>query len=169
MDFPDLALPRAGGGTVSRADLSGRQLDFEGAYGNRKHKANFFANYSIKEGTLKGWSTGLGARYLSPITAGRVSSGPGQPLLASNQQQGVGNNGPTVYGDDSFSVDGMLRYQTRLNLLGRPTRLSVQLNVRNLLDERGIEERRYKSDGKTLDRFVLLDPREVTLSATVRY
>jgi iron complex outermembrane receptor protein len=154
---------------VNRADLSGRQLDFEGAYGNRKHKANFFANYSIKEGALKGWSTGLGARYLSPITAGRVSSGPGQPLLASNQQQGVGNNGPTVYGDDSFSVDGMLRYQTRLNLLGRPTRLSVQLNVRNLLDERGIEERRYKSDGKTLDRFVLLDPREVTLSATVRY
>jgi hypothetical protein len=24
MDFPDLALPRAGGGTVSRVDLSGR-------------------------------------------------------------------------------------------------------------------------------------------------
>jgi len=63
----------------------------------------------------------------------------------------------------------MLRYQTRLNLLGRNTRVSVQLNARNLLDDHDIEIRRYKSDGLTLGRFSLTEPREITLSTTVRY
>jgi outer membrane receptor protein involved in Fe transport len=151
------------------ADLDGRTLDFAGAYGNRNHKANFFANYTFKDGQFKGWSAGLGGRYLSPIVAGRVVTGPGTPPANSAGANGVGVNGPVVYGSDNLRFDAMLRYQTRLTLFGRNTRLSLQLNVRNLLDDHDIEIRRYKTDGVTLQSFVLTDPREFTVATTLRF
>lgn len=148
------------------ADLDGRTLDSAGAYGNRNHKANFFANYIFKDARFRGWSVGLGGRYLSPIVAGRVVTAPGTPPANSAGANGVGVNGPVVYGSDNLRFDTMLRYQTRL---GRNTRLSLQLNVRNLLDDHAIEIRRYKTDGGTLQSFVLTDPREFTLSTTPRF
>jgi hypothetical protein len=63
----------------------------------------------------------------------------------------------------------MLRYQSRGQLLGRNVRASFQLNVRNLLDDHAIEVRRHKTDGLTLDRFVFTEPRELTLSTTLRF
>jgi hypothetical protein len=63
----------------------------------------------------------------------------------------------------------MLRYAPRVGWLGRNGRWSLQLNVRNLLDEHEISIRRYKTDGVTLDRFALTDPREIVLSSTVRF
>ncbi len=154
---------------TQRSDLDGRRLDFEGAYGNRKHKANFFVNYSFKDELFKGWSAGFGGRYLSPIVAGRVSTQPGLPPSGSGSNTGVGFNGPVVYGDDSIRFDAMLRYQARGKVFGRNVRASFQLNVRNLLDDHDIEIRRQKTDGITLDRFVLTEPREITLSTTLRF
>ena len=154
---------------TNRADLDGRSLDFAGAYGNRKHKANLFANYTFKDSWLKGWSAGLGARYLSPIVAGRVVTGPGTPPANSAGANGVGVNGPVVYGSANLRFDAMLRYQTRLAPFGRNTRVSVQLNVRNALDKHDIEIRRYKTDGVTLQSFALTDPREFTVSTTLRF
>jgi hypothetical protein len=154
---------------LNRTDLDGRRLDFEGAYGNRKHKANFFANYTFKDTLFKGWSAGFGGRYLSPIVAGRVSTQPGLPPLGSGVNTGVGFNGGIKYGDPSLRFDGMLRYQSRGQLLGRNVRASFQLNVRNLLDDHAIEVRRHKTDGLTLDRFVFTEPREITLSTTLRF
>ena len=150
------------------ADLDSRTLDLATGYGNRNHKANLFANYTFK-GEFKGWSAGLGARYLSPITAGRISTGPGMPPLGSAQANPGGIDGPIVYGSDNFRIDAMLRYQMRLALLGRNTRVSLQLNVRNLLDEHAIDIRRYRTDGITLQSFALTDPRELTLSTTLRF
>lgn len=154
---------------LNRSDLDGRRLDFEGAYGNRKHKANFFANYTFKGSFLRGWSAGFGGRYLSPIVAGRVSTQPGLPPQGSGSNTGVGFNGGIKYGDDSLRFDGMLRYQTRGTLSGRNLRASFQVNVRNVLNEHDIEIRRHKTDGITLDRFSLTDPREITLSTTLRF
>jgi hypothetical protein len=139
---------------VNRADLDGRRLDFEGAFGNRAHKANFFVNYTFKQPRFAGWSAGFGGRYLSPIVTGRASTPVGVPPVSSG-----GNPG----------VDAMLRYQLRGKLLGRNVRASFQLNVRNLLDDHGIERRRFRSDGLTLERFVFTDPRELTLSTTLRF
>jgi iron complex outermembrane receptor protein len=154
---------------AQRADLDGRRLDFEGAYGNRKHKANFFVNYTFKDELFKGWSAGFGGRYLSPIVAGRVSTQPGLPPQGSGSNTGVGFNGPVVYGDDSLRFDAMLRYQARGKFFGRNVRASFQVNVRNLLDDHDIEIRRQKTDGITLDRFVLTEPREITMSTTLRF
>ncbi len=154
---------------VNRSDLDGRRLDFEGAFGNRKHKANFFANYSFKSSWLKGWSAGFGGRYLSPIVAGRVSTDPSAPPVGSGSNTGVGFNGGIKYGDDSLRFDAMLRYQVRRTVFGRNVRASFQVNARNLLDDHDIEIRRHKTDGVTLDRFSLTDPREVTLSTTLRF
>lgn len=154
---------------LNRSDLDGRRLDFEGAYGNRKHKANIFVNYTFKSPLFRGWSTGFGVRYLSPMVAGRVSTDPALPPLDSGASPGVGFNGPVVYGDDSLRFDGMLRYQTRSTVFGRALRTSFQLNIRNLADDHGIEVRRHKTDGRTLDRFALTDPREITLSVTLRH
>lgn len=154
---------------TNRSDLDGRRLDFEGAYGNRKHKANFFANYTFKDAVFRGWSAGFGGRYLSPIVAGRVSTQPGLPPQGSGSNTGVGYNGGIKYGDDSLRFDAMLRYQARGAFLGRNVRATFQLNVRNLLDEHDIEVRRHKTDGLTLDRFALTDPRELTLSTTLRF
>ncbi|MBI5693115.1 MAG: hypothetical protein HZC55_23815 [Verrucomicrobia bacterium] len=154
---------------TNRSDLDGRRLDFEGAFGNRKHKANFFANYTWRQGTFKGWSAGLGGRYLSPILTGRVSTGPDQPPQGSGSNTGVGINGPQVYGSDSLLFDGMLRYQVQGAFFGRRVRAHFQLNIRNLCNDHGLELRRFKSDGVTLDRFALTDPRELTLSTTLRF
>lgn len=154
---------------VNRSDLDGRRLDFEGAYGNRKHKANFFANYTFKDETFKGWSAGFGGRYLSPIVAGRISTQPGLPPQGSGSNTGVGVNGGIKYGDDSLRFDAMLHYQMRGAFLGRNVRASFQLNVRNLLDDHDIEVRRHKTDGLTLDRFVFTDPRDIQLSTTLRF
>ncbi|MEN9634694.1 MAG: hypothetical protein RL077_3098 [Verrucomicrobiota bacterium] len=154
---------------TNRSDLDGRRLDFEGAYGNRKHKANFFANYTFKDAVFKGWSAGFGGRYLSPIVAGRISTQPGLPPQGSGSNTGVGVNGGIKYGDDSLRFDAMLRYQTRGAIFGRNVRASFQFNVRNLLDEHDIEVRRHKTDGLTLDRFVFTDPRELQLSTTLRF
>ncbi len=154
---------------TNRSDLDGRRLDFEGAYGNRKHKANFFANYTFKDSIFKGWSAGFGGRYLSPIVAGRVSTQPGLPPQGSGSNTGVGVNGPVRYGNDSLRFDGMLRYQARGAFFGRNVRATFQLNVKNLLDDHDIEVRRHKTDGITLDRFVFTEPREITLSTTLRF
>ena len=150
-------------------DLDVRRLDFEGAYGNRAHKANFFANYNFKTGPLRAWSAGLGGRYLSPIFAGRVATAPGvAPSIAAG---GVANDihGPDVFGNPSLLFDAMLRWQGTPKFLGRTHRVSVQCNVRNLLDDQAISLRRFKTDGVTLDRWALSDPREIVLSTTLRY
>jgi hypothetical protein len=110
------------------------------------------------------------ARYLSPIIAGRVATAPRQPPLGSAANTGVEINGPTRYGSDCLLFDGgMLRHEVRKKLLARDVRASFQLNIRKLLDDHDIEIRRYKSDGITLDHFLLTAPREIPLSTTIRF
>ncbi len=74
-----------------------------------------------------------------------------------------------MFGNDSLLFDAMLRWQGTARLLGRNHRLAVQCNVRNVLDDHAISLRRFKTDGVTLDRWALTDPREIVLSATVRF
>jgi hypothetical protein len=63
----------------------------------------------------------------------------------------------------------MVRWQSTARFLGRSQRVSFQCNVRNLLDDQSISLRRYKTDGITLDRWALTDPREIVFSTTLRF
>ena len=150
-------------------DLDVRRFDFEGAYGNRPHKANFFANYSFKSGALRAWSAGLGGRYQSRIYAGRVATAPGVPPSIAAGAVANDIHGPDVFGNDSLLFDAMLRWQGSGNFLGRNVRVSAQCNLRNLLDDQSISLRRFKTDGVTLDRWALTDPREIVFSTTLRF
>lgn len=150
-------------------DLDVRRLDFEGAYGNRPHKANFFANYNFRTGPLRAWSAGLGGRYQSRIYAGRVATAPGVPPSIAAGAVANDIRGPDVFGNDSLLFDAMLRWQGSSGFPGRNQRLSVQCNVRNLLDDQSISLRRFKTDGVTLDRWALTDPREIVFSTTLRF
>jgi hypothetical protein len=152
-------------------DLDGRKADFESAFGNRKHKANFFGTYAFKEGWLRGASAGLGARYLSGAVIGRVITAPGSPIRTAGQGgtgPGDGSQEP-VYSADSLEFDAMARYQTRWKAFGLKTSVSFQLNIRNLLDQQKVQITRYKSNGSTVDRFSLYTPREFTLSARLGF
>jgi outer membrane receptor protein involved in Fe transport len=152
-------------------DLDGRKADFESAFGNRKHKANFFGTYAFKEGRLRGTSAGLGARYLSGAKIGRVITAPGSTIRTA----GAGGTGPgdgsqeSVYSQDSLEFDAMARYAFRPKLGRFSAAVSFQLNVRNLLDRQKIQITRYKSNGTTVDRFALYSPREITLSTRVSF
>ncbi len=92
----------------------------------------------------------------------------GVPPQGSGANTGVGINGPAVYGSDSLRFDGMLLYQARGTFFGRNLRASVRLNMKIFLDDHDLELRRFESDGARFGRFVFTDPREITLSTTLR-
>jgi iron complex outermembrane recepter protein len=132
-------------------DLDGRALDFIQASGARKHKASVTGVYNFTEGRLRGWSVGGGGRYQSAMLVGYKPS-----------------TGEEFYGNDTLLIDGMLRYATRLRLMGKNTRLELQLNARNLLDNQEIQIRRTTDNASEVLRWNYLTPRELILTATFK-
>ncbi|MBC7367929.1 MAG: TonB-dependent receptor [Undibacterium sp.] len=99
-------------------DLANRAIDFEQSLGNRKHKADIFGNYPFQRTFLKGAMIGGGARYQSAINADLDTA------RRSHE------------GGDFIIVDAIARYPLRFGFLDRRIRASLQINVRNLLNER---------------------------------
>ncbi len=131
-------------------DLADRSFDFEQSLGNRKHKTNIFGNYTLQGTRLKGLALGGGGRYQSAINAG-----------SNNLNQ-------ILKGSDLLLFDAMARYPLRFSLFDRRIRGSLQVNVRNLLDERDPQILRYTGNGLTIDRVNLQTPREVIFSFTTK-
>ncbi len=132
-------------------DLADRAADFEESLGNRKHKANVFGNYTFQGTPLKGLVLGGGARYQSAINAGSD------------------NLGQKKNGSDFFIVDAMVRYPLRFSVFDRRVRASVQMNVRNLLNERDPQIYRYSGSGLVIDRMNFQSPREVIFSFNAKF
>ncbi len=132
-------------------DLADRSFDFSQALGNRKHKANIFGNYTLQRTRLKGLTVGGGARYQSAMNAG-----------ADNQNV-------MHEGSDLVVVDAMVRYPFRIALFERNIRGSLQLNVRNVLDDTDPLILRYAGDGVTASRVNFQAPREMIFSCTARF
>ncbi|MES2694944.1 MAG: hypothetical protein V4773_15845, partial [Verrucomicrobiota bacterium] len=132
-------------------DLDDRALDFSQASGARKHKASVTGVYNFGEGRLRGWSIGGGARYQSGVLVGYKPS-----------------TGEQFWGNDSLLFDGMLRYVTRLSIMGKRSRVDFQLNVRNLLDDQEIQVRRTTDIPTETLRWNYQTPREIVLSATLK-
>jgi hypothetical protein len=133
-------------------DLDDRSLDFTQASGARKHKASVTSVYSFTDGKLKGWSVGGGGRYQSAMLVGYKPS-----------------TGEQFYGNDSFLVDAMVRYATRLSIMGKPRRIDLQLNARNLLDNQDLQITRTTDIPTETLRWNFQSPRELVFSATLKF
>lgn len=132
-------------------DIQGRTLDFIQASGARKHKANITGSYSFHDGWLKGWTCGGGLRYQSGAIVGYDTV-----------------TGAEYTGNLSFLVDAMLRYSTRVKF-GRGSRpFSLQLNIRNLLDDQSLIVTRTTDIPTEVIRWNFQQPRQILLTATLK-
>ena len=126
---------------------------YELNYGVRPHKANVFTRYTLSEGRLKGFFIGAGARYQ------------GRAILQRDFDTDTLYRGPSL-----FEMDALLGYSTRLNWGGtNGTRLKLQLNVSNLLNDDDPIVARYNSDFSGIRRVQLVDPRSYRLTATFSF
>jgi iron complex outermembrane recepter protein len=98
--------------------------------GDREWQAKFFNRYEFSQGFLKGVFVGGGIRYQSEPT--------------------IGANPTTVTlfkGESLMEMDALVGYTTRASWFGRNTRMTVQLNVYDLLQRRDYYSLRREVDG----------------------
>ncbi len=129
-----------------------RSAEGIGLVGNAKYKASFFARYSFKQGFLKGAFVGGGYRYTGRMLVGRT-------IDASQRLQFA----PPV-GEAALLIGFERRVTDK-------ARLSVQLNVSNLLDETDPRILRYANTGDSYEikRIAVRDPRSWTLSTRLSF
>lgn len=116
------------------------------------HSANLFTRYAFREGWLKGFVIGGGVRYQSATDLG----------------MGLDVNGDFVRleGNSRFESDLMLSYKFR-KLFGL-NNVSVQLNVKNALDNEDPRVNRKLADG-TIRNITYWRPREWRLSTNFSF
>lgn len=158
-DLPNPNLSANNGATIAeyvtylQNDIKSRALDFEQSFGSRKHKVSVFANYAFRGERLRGLQLGGGVRWQSGM--------------------GAGYNPATLqpyYGNAIFLVDAMVRYQWRPSFLSRwRAPLTLQVNVRNLLDDQSLLRQRLSDDGTQVTRFSFQTPRELVFSAGIKF
>lgn len=133
-------------------EMESRSIDFEQDFGNRKYKGSLFANYRFSDGVLKGLGASFGARYQGRIAAGTDTA-----------------TGTKYWGNSYVQYDAALSYRTKLRLLGDAAQeLNLQLNVKNLFDNDDLLILRY-ADGTTVERFTFQDPRQISLTVSMKF
>lgn len=115
-------------------ELATTRLTEEQAYGNRPHRANLWTRYTFSSGALRGLAVGGGWRYQSANVAGVI--------LSSRR---------TLWGNPRSVGDLFLQYRTRgfAGLWGNAARVTYQLNVSNVLDDRTINASKLDADSVT--------------------
>lgn len=118
--------------------------------GLRKYKANFFTNYTFREGALKGFAIGGGYRYT------------GKNLMAYLADDSE------LYGEDYGVADMMMRYRAKL---GDKRTLTFQVNIRNLFNKDDFIPARYLEDDPTnpFNRAYLMEPRSFQFTTTLAF
>jgi iron complex outermembrane recepter protein len=94
-------------------------VEGKSSLGDREWQAKFFNRYEFAEGFLKGVFVGGGFRYQS------------QPTIGANPATGA-----VFQGESATEMDALLGYSTRATWFGRNTRVTLQLNVYDLLQRR---------------------------------
>jgi len=130
-------------------------------FGIRPYKVNVSGRYSLFEGVLKGIFVGGGVRWQSQPKLGRRSLGVGT--------DGRTRYGNTVYGPESFTVDGFIGYRRTLTLGGRRTDATVQVNVKNLTDEDEFMPLRYNANFSGYARVILVEPRQFRATVSLSF
>jgi len=123
---------------------SNRARDNLPRFRQREYRANLFTNYRFTEAALKGFSVGGGARWLSKAVIGFEQ----QKLTNGNT-----DDDPTkpLYNRSLINLDFVGAYQRSFRMHGIKTGFRLQLNVRNVLDNRELEVIRSARDTTALD------------------
>lgn len=142
--------------TANRADLQEAFINPNGVrqLGTPVAQANLRTNYSFREGRLRGFSAGGGARWRGERVVAYTTSDP-----ATRQE---------IRGDDTITFDANLTYRRKLGLFSRQYDLTVQLNVNNLLDDDDLLINRVYANGAPRT-FSFPDPRRWFVTTTVRF
>ncbi len=153
------------------------QEDF--AFGSRPHKVNLFTTYRFTEGWARGLRVGGGVIYQSPVVTGRFfyyrNSANGQqtvrvqPYNQSLNPTQVLDRVQALKGEALMRVDFTAGYTRRVEFLGRKSTLSLQLNVRDVLEQNEQSARRYRPVGAegtpVITRYNVFPPRTWRLTA----
>lgn len=138
------------------SDIESVLIRPEGAryLGSPTQSANLRANYSFREGLIKGASIGGGVRWRGKSVVGYTSSDPATREL--------------IYGDAYTLLDLNVGYKRKLSLIGKAVEWSVQLNVNNVLDKDDLITTETFADGR-MRQYVFQTPRRWILSSTIRF
>lgn len=129
----------------------------------RQYKISFNTTYNFQSGALKGLSLGGGARWQSKDVIGyayNVDSLTSPPAVIDSSKP--------FYGEPLLNVTASLGYTMRL----KRTQLRFQLNVNNLLDERGTFARAAIDDltGNAFEtRQQVREPRSFVFTTTLKF
>jgi hypothetical protein len=137
-----------------KTDIRNVRSANELGFGRRPHKASLFTRYSFGPGALSGFMAGGGARYQSQ---------------SFNQRDLTTNT--DYWGEVVFQVDCLLGYRTKRPIWpgAKPSELSFQLNVYNVLDEKEPLTARLNDQYSGLRRVYLQEPRSFRFTATVSF
>lgn len=128
----------------------------------RQWRVNGILAYKVTEGRLRGLGLGGGGRWRSAATTGyRLKT------LTSGQQ--VLDLASPFQGPEELAMDGFASYSLRPWTLGSfKPRWKLQINVRNLLDERGYLPTQVRVDGQP-KVYTYQSPRQFIVSADAEF
>lgn len=129
----------------------------------REWRINLVANYRF-EGALKGFSSGGAVRWRSPDTIGYW--GQTNPLNPTGPQ--MADVSRPIHGDPEFYVDAWAAYERAFTLGGRKLGWSIQLNIRNLLDNDKVTATSAYFDG-TPTTYIRPEPITASLTNTFKF
>lgn len=142
--------------------------------GFNKHKANLRLNYSWRTGRLKGFSLGGGAQWRSAPVIGNIPSGgraDGEVPRWADAKPFNGSNNTPIYGEEELITFMNFGYERRLELLGRSTRLSFQVNIDNVLDDTDpvVTQVVPRGEGYRVTGYRFVKPRQINLTTTLKF
>ncbi|KAF0095920.1 MAG: TonB-dependent receptor [Puniceicoccaceae bacterium 5H] len=134
-------------------DYIEEQTAFNGkqARGEREYGGSLYTRYEFTEGFLDGFYLGGGARYQSPNSITWV-------------------DGEEIEGDTLFLMDAVLGYDFEIERGNNPLRVSIQLNISNLLDSD--DDQLYTVawwDSSRAERIGLQEPRSFELTTRISF
>lgn len=141
-----------------------KRLEGKATPEQREWRWNAITNYAFTQGRLKGFGVGGAARWESEAAIGYLGSAPDPDGMIRS----LDVNRP-VFDDTKMHFDFWLSYTFRgLPWIGDKVRTKVQLNVRDALENGGLEPIAVNPDGRPT-AFRIVEPRQWYLTATLDF
>ncbi len=145
-----------------------RQVDGASVESGRSWRINGTARYSFNRGALKGLYLGGSTQYRGANTRGyQTRSIPNEfPFPGIGDTVVSADISKPIKGDELFALDGFAGYSRRL--FGQRVRWSLQLNIRNLLDDDTTIPLTTYSNG-SVRLFTITTPRQFILTSNFEF